>query len=89
MNTTIRITRPVGPVMPHSRLLRAVGAVQVSLRALVGRAYGEAPAAVGPMTRAQEANATREYAVQFFRSDPRFAADLCAAADRHEIGANA
>ena len=41
------------------------------------------------MTRAQEANATREYAVQFFRSDPRFAADLCAAADRHERGENA
>jgi len=89
VNTTIRITRPVGPVMPHSRLLRAVGAVQVSLRALVGRASRKVPDAVGPMTRALEAAAAREYAVQFLRSDPRFAADLCAAADRHERGENA
>ena len=41
------------------------------------------------MTRAQEASATREFAVRFFRTDPRFAADLCAAADRHERGENA
>ena len=89
MNTTVRITRPVKPVVSHSKLLQAVGAAQASLRALVGLASLEIPAAVGPMTRAQEANATREYAVQFFRSDPRFAADLCAAADRHERGENA
>jgi len=89
VNTTVRITRPAEPVVSNSKLLRAVGAAQASLTALVGWASREIPAAFGPMTRAQEANATREYAVQFFRSDPRFAADLCAAADRHERGENA
>lgn len=84
MNTSVHITRLVETAASHSRLLRAVGAAQASLRALVGWASREVP--VGPMTRAQEAAATREYAVQFFRSDPRFAADLCAAADRHERG---
>jgi hypothetical protein len=34
--------------------------------------------------RAAEAAAVREYAQRFARHDPRFAADLLAAADRHE-----
>jgi hypothetical protein len=89
VNTTVRITRPVEPVVPHSQPLRAVATAQASLKALIGRACREEPATIGPMTRAQEANATREFAVQFFRADPRFAADLCAAADRHERGENA
>jgi glucan phosphorylase len=36
--------------------------------------------------RATEASAVREYAHRFAQHDPRFAADLLAAADRHEIG---
>jgi hypothetical protein len=36
-------------------------------------------------TRQQEASAVREYAQRFAKHDPRFAADLLAAADRHEI----
>ena len=88
MSPTVHITPSVEPVR-HSKLLRAVGCAWASLRALIERAYREGPAVVGPMTRAQEANATREFAVRFFRTDPRFAADLCAAADRHERGENA
>lgn len=34
--------------------------------------------------RATEAAAVREYAQRYARHDPRFAADLLAAADRHE-----
>ena len=34
--------------------------------------------------RASEASAVREYANRFAAHDPRFAADLLAAADRHE-----
>jgi hypothetical protein len=34
--------------------------------------------------RAQEATAVRQYAQRFASHDPRFAADLLAAADRHE-----
>lgn len=36
--------------------------------------------------RAQEAASVREYAQRFAAHDPRFAADLLAAADRHEQG---
>ncbi len=39
------------------------------------------------VTRASEAAAVREYAHRFMKHDPRFAADLFAAADRHELGA--
>lgn len=37
----------------------------------------------------EEANELREYAHQFLRNDPAFAADLMAAADRHELGSKA
>lgn len=33
----------------------------------------------------EEANELRQYANQFLRTDPAFAADLYAAADRHEL----
>ncbi len=33
----------------------------------------------------EEANELRQYANQFLRNDPAFAADLFAAADRHEL----
>lgn len=35
--------------------------------------------------RIREASALRRYAHQFQRDEPRFAADLLAAADRHEL----
>lgn len=37
---------------------------------------------LGPV---EEANELRQYAHQFLRTDPAFAADLYAAADRHEL----
>jgi len=37
-----------------------------------------------PRTRSQEAEALRAYALSIRQSDPGFAADLYAAADRHE-----
>jgi hypothetical protein len=48
------------------------------------------PAAAGVQRKAfsdrqREATAVREYAQRFVSYDPRFAADLFAAADRHEI----
>lgn len=48
----------------------------------VVRAFGAAPKA---LTRAQEAAEVREMARQMQATDPGFAADLYAAADRHEI----
>lgn len=87
-NTTIVVTRSVEPLVPHSKKLRAVEVALTALRRLAAWAHPE-PAAVGPMTPAQEANEAREYALKFSRVDPRFAADLRAAADRHEIGESA
>jgi hypothetical protein len=86
---TAPIARPVEPVALLGKLQCAARAARASLQTLIGWAYQEEPAAVGPLTRVQEARATREYAVRFFRTDPRFAADLCAAADRHERGDSA
>ncbi len=44
----------------------------------------------GPLTSArQEANTLREYADQLYRTDPRDAHDLYAAATRHELAATA
>lgn len=64
-------------------------AARAALKHLLGWLRRAKPAPVGPMTRAQEAAAVRECALRFSRTDPGFAADLCAAADRHEIGSNA
>lgn len=47
----------------------------------VARAFGAAPQV---LTRAQEAAQVREMARQVQAADPGFAADLYAAADRHE-----
>jgi hypothetical protein len=38
-----------------------------------------------PLTVYEEAESLRSHAQQFVRTDPAFAADLFAAADRHEI----
>ena len=43
-----------------------------------------APARPAPRDRAGEAAAVRALADSYLRTDPRFAADLYAAADRHE-----
>jgi hypothetical protein len=40
--------------------------------------------AAAPRSRADEAREVREYAARLRAGDPRFAADLVAAADRHE-----
>ena len=42
-------------------------------------------AARRPQTVFEEAESLRDYAQQFQKSDPGFAADLFAAADRHEL----
>jgi hypothetical protein len=52
----------------------------------------QAPAAARPAAdeaklRAREAAEVRRYAESIREADPRFASDLFAAADRHEVGA--
>lgn len=50
-------------------------------RAAVVRRQSESRA----KTAAEEAEALRAYASRVSRTEPGFAADLCAAADRHEV----
>jgi hypothetical protein len=65
-------------------LLAALGAaVPASLASLLGRDRNESAAA--PVDKAAiEAAAVREMARSYAKTDPSFAADLYAAADRHE-----
>jgi hypothetical protein len=88
-HTTNRVAPFVEALMPHGKKLRAFGAARAALETLIGWAQQEEPAAAGLTPRAREANVAREYALKFSRTDPRFAADLYAAADRHEIGESA
>ncbi len=80
--TTITVFSPIKVAVP--RAARWVGQMFAGLltgmtRAAEARAEREVQAA-----RASEATAVREYAQRFASHDPRFAADLMAAADRHE-----
>ena len=80
--TTIRIqvAPRVGPANPRGARLGA--AVFIALwRALEWLGRRAPPRVKNPV---QEAQAVREMAWDLQRSDPRFAAELYAAADRHE-----
>lgn len=87
--TTIPAARSVGLVVSRGKPLRPAAAVRAALETLIDWARHEESAAVVPMTRVQEASTAREYALKYAKTDPRFAADLCAAADRHEMGEKA
>ena len=64
-------------------LLAALGAaVPATLGSLLGRDRSESATPVDKATL--EAQAVREMARSYARTDPSFAADLYAAADRHE-----
>lgn len=64
-------------------LLAALGAaVPATLGSLLGRDRNESATAVDKATL--EAQAVREMARSYAKTDPSFAADLYAAADRHE-----
>lgn len=79
---TFQVAPRVGPAHPRGSrfvawLFLAIGH---GLQALFSR-----PAPVAPARNPeQEAQAVRELAQQYLRVDPRFAAELFAAADRHE-----
>jgi hypothetical protein len=79
--TTVSVYAAVNTRAPRGATWAASAAVSVwrLLAGLVGRR-----AAAAAPTPAAEAAAVRELARQFTVSDPGFAADLYAAADRHE-----
>ncbi len=76
----IQVASRVTPDNPRGA--RAAAAVFVALWRLVAGLFRAAP--VRTPSAAEEAQSVREMALQYQKLDPRFAADLMAAADRHE-----
>lgn len=79
--TNLTLVRPAPIAMPRGADWAARAAVAVF--DWVERALMRHPA--GPRSRAQQAEAVRRYADTLRTADPGMAADLYAAADRHEI----
>jgi len=76
----LQVASRVAPDNPRGA--RAAAAVFVALSRLVAGLLRAAPARSQSVE--EEAQAVREMARQYQKVDPRFAADLMAAADRHE-----
>lgn len=74
-------TVQMGPIVAPRGARWAAEAALAFIDAL-HRVFARRPAA--PQTPAEEADALRRYAMTFRTSDPGFAADLLAAADRHD-----
>ncbi len=81
--STLRIhPRTVAATRP-ARGSRPAAAAFLALWRWAGQ-LGKRPAKPASRLAAAEANEVRQLALEVRRSDPRFAADLFAAADRHE-----
>lgn len=80
--TTISVHTPVKVAAPRAALLAA----NLFMRVVdLVQSYGVARAQQRiTAERLAEAAAVRQYALRFASHDPRFTADLLAAADRHE-----
>jgi hypothetical protein len=89
MSTTMKfqVAPRIGPAMPRGARVAAAAAVAL-LAALqsIGDAWRRPRVASPrrPRPPTEEAQAVRELAQQYRLSDPRFADELMAAADRHE-----
>lgn len=79
----LQVARPVGPAYPLGARIAATVYLAAShaLAVLANLGRTVTPAAKNP---AEEAQAVREMALEYQSIDPRFAAELLAAADRHE-----
>ncbi|HWH83715.1 MAG TPA: hypothetical protein VNU71_15895, partial [Burkholderiaceae bacterium] len=74
------------PATRHLGAERVVGVV-IALARVVASAFSSSRSVKAAPSLEQEANELRAYAQQFMKSDPGFADDLFAAADRHEEAA--
>ena len=83
--TTLTTRSPIAVATPPAAAWAAAAWIRVSRLAMQLQAWvpqrNERAAVIG---RVSEANRLRHVARGFMSSDPRFAADLFAAADRHE-----
>jgi hypothetical protein len=89
MSTTLKfqVAPRIGPAMPRgARVAAAAAAALLAALTSIGdaRRRPRATPPRQPRSPAEEAQAVRELAQQYRLSDPRFADDLMAAADRHE-----
>ena len=76
---------PAGTFHPAGPRLVATAWAALSRRfSGLGHRQGR-PTVVSRRSASQDAQAVREMAMEFRQSDPGFAADLFAAADRHEL----
>lgn len=78
----IQVATRVGPANPRGS--RWVAALFLAAGRGLHALFSAPAPAVSRSSPTQEAHAVREMAMQYQRVDPRFAADLMAAADRHE-----
>lgn len=76
----LQVAPRVGPTLPRGSRLAAAAFIAL-WRAVADLGRGAPPKGKSP---AQEAQDVRELAWSYRQSDPGFAADLAAAADRHE-----
>lgn len=81
--TTITVQTPVKVPAPYAARLAAAGFL--SFLAWFQRTSAARAERQARTDRIREAAAVRDYAQRFASEDPRFAADLLAAADRHEL----
>ncbi len=81
--TTVTVLSPIKVAMP--RVARWAASLFSGLLAGLQRAAEARAEREVQAGRAAEAAAVRDYAHRFASHDPRFAADLMAAADRHEL----
>lgn len=82
--TSITIQKPASVRVPRAAPIAA----EIAFRVLdtIGSFIKAHRAQRAADARLAEANAVRRYAEQVRRDDPRFASELLAAADRHELG---
>jgi hypothetical protein len=80
--TTITVTRPATVMTPRG----ATWGAEIAARVLnsVGQLFASRAELIRRKSRTAEAAAVRQMADEVRKMDPRFAADLYAAADRHE-----
>lgn len=78
----IQVATRVGPANPRGS--RWVAALFLAAGRAVQALFSAPAPAAARSNPADEAHAVREMALHYQQVDPRFAADLMAAADRHE-----
>jgi hypothetical protein len=84
-STTLNHVQNAGVRGVASSVLDAAISFKNLISGLLRASTGAQSAVGASLTAFEEAEALRDYAQQFLQSDPAFAEDLFASADRHEL----